>query len=119
MELKVIGVEGEIVETKKLVEKTYRKVEAVEQTAVARGKNSLQMEEKSSKFETENLEGGEILMLMLMLKRFDDFARDLEHIATRGCQNSDAPQVSARRECGLNSSHSRDITPNCNCTALN
>ena len=88
------------------------KVEAVEQTAVARGKNSIQMKAKSSKFETVNLEGGEILMLMLMLKRCDDFARDLDHIATRGCQNSDAPQVSARRECGLNSSHSQDISPN-------
>ena len=51
-----------------------------------------------------------MLMLMRLLKECDDFDLDLDYMVTRGCQNSDAPQVPAR-ECGLNSSHSQDINP--------
>ena len=57
MELEVVDVEGEVVQTQ--WKKASRKVEVVEQAVVARGMKSIQMGEWLSKFETENQGGGE------------------------------------------------------------
>ena len=59
VELEIAGVKGEPVGTRKLLEKTHLRAEAVGQTSMARGKKFIQIEAWLLMFESGNQEGNE------------------------------------------------------------